>query len=178
MIVLQVNQIHKSFGAEEIISGAKLEVQHRDRVALVGRNGAGKSTLLKIIAGEMSYDSGDLIMPKDLTIGYLEQQTDLNSDATVWQEMMKIFAHFRDQEAKLRQLEAAMADPDVYNDAERNAKVMQEYDLLQTHFKDAGGYQFEADTRAVLHGMKFYAEDYEKKITSLSGGQKTRLRLA
>ncbi|WP_434401477.1 ABC-F family ATP-binding cassette domain-containing protein [Planococcus sp. 11815] len=178
MIVLQVNQIHKSFGAEEIISGAKLEVQHRDRVALVGRNGAGKSTLLKIIAGEMSYDSGDLIMPKDLTIGYLEQQTDLNSDATVWQEMMKIFAHFRDQEAKLRQLEAAMADPDVYNDAERNAKVMQEYDLLQTHFKDAGGYQFEADTRAVLHGMKFYAEDYEKKITSLSGGQKTRLMLA
>ncbi|WP_211653224.1 ABC-F family ATP-binding cassette domain-containing protein [Planococcus alpniumensis] len=178
MIVLQVNQIHKSFGAEEIISGAKLEVQHRDRVALVGRNGAGKSTLLKIIAGEMSYDSGDLIMPKDLTIGYLEQQTDLNSDATVWQEMMKIFAHFRDQEAKLRQLEAAMADPDVYNDAERNAKVMQEYDLLQTHFKDAGGYQFEADTRAVLHGMKFYPEDYEKKITSLSGGQKTRLMLA
>lgn len=178
MIVLQVNQIHKSFGAEEIISGAKLEVQHRDRVALVGRNGAGKSTLLKIIAGEMSYDSGDLIMPKDLTIGYLEQQTDLNSDATVWQEMMKIFAHFRDQEAKLRQLEAAMADPDVYNDSERNAKVMQEYDVLQTNFKDAGGYQFEADTRAVLHGMKFYPEDYEKKITSLSGGQKTRLMLA
>ncbi|ANU21330.1 multidrug ABC transporter ATP-binding protein [Planococcus plakortidis] len=178
MIVLQVNQIHKSFGAEEIISGAKLEVQHRDRVALVGRNGAGKSTLLKIIAGEMSYDSGDLIMPKDLTIGYLEQQTDLNSDATIWQEMMKIFSHFREQETKLRQLEAAMADPAVYNDADRNAKVMQEYDLLQTNFKDAGGYQFEADTRAVLHGMKFYPEDYEKKITSLSGGQKTRLMLA
>ena len=178
MIVLQVNQIHKSFGAEEILSGAKLEVQHRDRVALVGRNGAGKSTLLKIIAGEMSYDSGDITMPKDLSIGYLEQQSDLNSDATVWQEMMKIFAHFRDQEAKLRQLEAAMADPDVYNDSDRNAKVMQEYDVLQTNFKDAGGYQFEADTRAVLHGMKFYPEDYEKKITSLSGGQKTRLMLA
>ncbi|WP_271854207.1 ABC-F family ATP-binding cassette domain-containing protein [Planococcus maritimus] len=178
MIVLQVNQIHKSFGAEEIISGAKLEVQHRDRVALVGRNGAGKSTLLKIIAGEMSYDSGDLIMPKDLTIGYLEQQTDLNSDATVWQEMMKIFVHFREQEAQLRKLEADMADPIVYNDTERNDKVMKEYDLLQTNFKDAGGYQFEADTRAVLHGMKFYPEDYEKKITSLSGGQKTRLMLA
>ncbi|MGB6407425.1 MAG: ATP-binding cassette domain-containing protein, partial [Planococcus donghaensis] len=83
MIVLQVNQVHKSFGAEEILSGVKLEVQHRDRVALVGRNGAGKSTLLKIIAGEMSYDSGDISMPKDLTIGYLEQQTNLESDATV-----------------------------------------------------------------------------------------------
>ena len=158
MIVLQVNQIHKSFGAEEIISGAKLEVQHRDRVALVGRNGAGKSTLLKIIAGEMSYDSGDLIMPKDLTIGYLEQQTDLNSDATIWQEMMKIFSHFREQETKLRQLEAAMADPAVYNDADRNAKVMQEYDLLQSNCKDAGGYQFEADTSAVLLGLKLYPE--------------------
>ncbi|MDN7246094.1 ABC-F family ATP-binding cassette domain-containing protein [Planococcus shenhongbingii] len=178
MIVLQVNQVHKSFGADEILSGVKLEVQHRDRVALVGRNGAGKSTLLKIISGEMSYDSGDIIMPKDLTIGYLEQQTDLESEATVWDEMMTIFSHFREQEAKLRQLEAQMADPAVYDDSAQYEKVMQEYDTLQHDFKDAGGYQFEADTRAILHGMKFYAEDYEKKVVSLSGGQKTRLMLA
>ena len=118
MIVLQVNQVHKSFGAEEILSGVKLEVQHRDRVALVGRNGAGKSTLLKIIAGEMSHDSGDISMPKDLTIGYLEQQTNLESDATVWDEMMTIFHHFREQESKLRRLEAQMADPDIYNNPE------------------------------------------------------------
>src|SRR5690606_37044728 len=98
MIVLQVNQIHKSFGAEEILSGVKLEVQHRDRVALVGRNGAGKSTLLKIISGEISYDSGDIIMPKDLTVGYLEQQSKLESDMTIWDEMMTIFSGFREQE--------------------------------------------------------------------------------
>lgn len=74
MIVLQVNQLYKSFLADEILSGVKLEVQHRDRVALVGRNGAGKSTLLKIIAGQMSYDSGDIIIPKGIQIGYLEQR--------------------------------------------------------------------------------------------------------
>lgn len=178
MIVLQVNQVHKSFGADEILAGVKLEVQHRDRVALVGRNGAGKSTLLKIISGEMSYDSGDIIMPKDLTIGYLEQQTDLESEATIWDEMMTIFSHFREQEAKLRELEAQMADPAVYDDAVQYEKVMKEYDTLQHDFKDAGGYQFEADTRAILHGMKFYPEDYDKKVVSLSGGQKTRLMLA
>lgn len=178
MIVLQVNQIHKSFGAEEILSGVKLEVQHRDRVALVGRNGAGKSTLLKIIAGELSYDSGDVIMPKDLTIGYLEQQTNLESDATIWDEMMTIFIHFREQEAQLRRLEAQMADPAVYDNSVLYEKVMKEYDELQNDFKDAGGYQYEADTRAVLHGMKFYPDDYDKKVVSLSGGQKTRLMLA
>lgn len=178
MIVLQVNQIHKSFGAEEILSGVKLEVQHRDRVALVGRNGAGKSTLLKIISGEISYDSGDIIMPKELTVGYLEQQSKLESDMTIWDEMMTIFSGFREQEKQLRRLEEQMADPAVYNNQEINEKVMQEYDALQHAFKDAGGYQYEADTRAILHGMKFYPDDYGKKVVSLSGGQKTRLMLA
>lgn len=178
MIVLQVNQVHKSFGAEEILSGVKLEVQHRDRVALVGRNGAGKSTLLKIISGEISYDSGDIIMPKDLTVGYLEQQSKLESDRTIWDEMMTIFSSFREQEQQLRRLEEQMADPNVYNNPEINDKIMQEYDALQHDFKDAGGYQYEADTRAILHGMKFYPDDYGKKVVSLSGGQKTRLMLA
>ncbi|WP_341202368.1 ABC-F family ATP-binding cassette domain-containing protein [Planomicrobium okeanokoites] len=178
MIVLQVNQIHKSFGAEEILSGVKLEVQHRDRVALVGRNGAGKSTLLKIISGEISYDSGEIIMPKGLTVGYLEQQSKLESDMTIWDEMMTIFSGFREQENQLRHLEEQMADPAVYNNQEMNEKVMQEYDALQHAFKDAGGYQYEADTRAILHGMKFYPDDYSKKVVSLSGGQKTRLMLA
>ncbi|WP_422122235.1 ABC-F family ATP-binding cassette domain-containing protein [Planococcus sp. X10-3] len=178
MIVLQVNQVHKSFGADEILSGVKLEVQHRDRVALVGRNGAGKSTLLKIITGEISYDSGDITMPKDLTIGYLEQQSKLESDMTVWDEMMTIFSAFREQEVQLRRLEEQMADPAVYNNPEANDKVMKEYDELQVDFKDAGGYQYEADTRAILHGMKFYPDDFGKKVISLSGGQKTRLMLA
>lgn len=178
MIVLQVNQLYKSFIADEILSGVKLEVQHRDRVALVGRNGAGKSTLLKIIAGQMSYDSGDIIIPKDIQIGYLEQHAGLNSELSIWDEMMSIFEPLREQEKKLRSLEQKMANPTIYENAEKYAKIMSEYDQLQHDFKDAGGYQYEADTRTVLHGMQFFSEDYHKAISSLSGGQRTRLALA
>ncbi|MDP1395969.1 ATP-binding cassette domain-containing protein [Lysinibacillus capsici] len=178
MIVLQVNQLTKSFLADEILSGVKLEVQHRDRVALVGRNGAGKSTLLKIIAGQMSYDSGDIIIPKDIQIGYLEQHAGLNSTLTIWNEMMTIFESLLAQEQLLRSLEQQMADPTVYENPTMYAKVMSEYDHLQHTFKDAGGYQYESDIRSVLHGMQFYSEDYDKPISSLSGGQRTRLALA
>ncbi|MCM3389518.1 ABC-F family ATP-binding cassette domain-containing protein [Ureibacillus chungkukjangi] len=178
MIVLQVNQLYKSFVTDEILSGVKLEVQHRDRVALVGRNGAGKSTLLKIIAGQMSYDSGEIIIPKDVKIGYLEQHAGIESDLSIWDEMMTIFDSLRNQEKKLRSLEQRMADPAVYDNTENYGRVMAEYDQLQHDFKDAGGYQYEADTRSVLHGMQFFPEDYEKPILSLSGGQRTRLALA
>lgn len=178
MIVLQVNQLTKSFLADEILSGVKLEVQHRDRVALVGRNGAGKSTLLKIIAGQMSYDSGDIIIPKGIQIGYLEQHAGLNSTLTIWNEMMTIFESLLAQEQLLRSLEQQMADPTVYENPTMYAKVMSEYDQLQHTFKDAGGYQYESDIRSVLHGMQFYSEDYDKPISSLSGGQRTRLALA
>lgn len=178
MIVLQVNQLYKSFITDEILSGVKLEVQHRDRVALVGRNGAGKSTLLKIIAGQMSYDSGEIIIPKDIKIGYLEQHAGLDSELSMWDEMMTIFVPLQQMEKKLRTIEQQMAEPAIYENAEVYAKLMAEYDQLQHDFKDAGGYQYEADTRSVLHGMQFYPEDYAKPIRSLSGGQRTRLALA
>lgn len=178
MIVLQVNQLYKSFITDEILSGVKLEVQHRDRVALVGRNGAGKSTLLKIIAGQMSYDSGEIIIPKDVRVGYLEQHAGIDSALSIWDEMMTIFDTLRIQEQKLRQLERQMADPAIYENSESYGRIMAEYDQLQHDFKDAGGYQYEADTRSVLHGMQFFPADYDKPIQSLSGGQRTRLALA
>ena len=178
MIVLQVNQLYKSFATDEILNGVKLEVQHRDRVALVGRNGAGKSTLLKIIAGQMSYDSGDIIIPKDVKVGYLEQHAGLQSTLSIWDEIMTIFEPLRAKEKNLRQLEQKMADPSVYEQQDLYARIMSEYDQLQHDFKDAGGYQYEADARSVLHGMQFYPEDYDKHISSLSGGQRTRLALA
>ena len=178
MIVLQVNQLYKSFVTDEILSGVKLEVQHRDRVALVGRNGAGKSTLLKIIAGQMSYDSGEIIIPKDIRLGYLEQHAGIDSELSIWDEMMTVFNHLREKERMIRNLEMQMADPAVYEDADNYARIMSEYDQLQHDFKEAGGYQYEADTRSVLHGMQFFPEDYDKPIRSLSGGQRTRLALA
>ncbi|WP_150285603.1 ATP-binding cassette domain-containing protein [Rummeliibacillus sp. TYF-LIM-RU47] len=178
MIVLQVNQLYKSYMGDEILSGVKLEVQHRDRVALVGRNGAGKSTLLKIIAGKLSYDSGEIIKPKDIRLGYLDQHAGLESTLSIWEEMMAIFEPLKKLEQTIRTLELKMADPEVYENPDQYAKVMTEYDQLQHDFKERGGYQYEADTRSILHGMQFYPDSYDQKISELSGGQRTRLALA
>ncbi|QUG43063.1 ABC-F family ATP-binding cassette domain-containing protein [Psychrobacillus sp. INOP01] len=178
MIVLQVNQITKSFNGEDILTNVKLEVQDRDRVALVGRNGAGKSTLLKIIAGEMSYDSGEIIMPKNIRLGYLEQHAGLESKLSIWGEMMTIFSHLINSEKELRSLESQMADPSIYEDTEVYARVAATYDELQLAFNEAGGYRFESDIRSILHGMQFFPDDYDKPVQALSGGQKTRLALA
>lgn len=178
MIVLQVNQITKSFNGEDILTNVKLEVQDRDRVALVGRNGAGKSTLLKIIAGEMSYDSGEIIMSKNIRLGYLEQHAGLESKLTIWEEMKTIFSHLINSEKELRSLESQMADPSVYEDTEAYARVAATYDELQLAFNEAGGYRFESDIRSILHGMQFFPDEYDKPVQALSGGQKTRLALA
>ncbi|AMX00157.1 ATP-binding cassette domain-containing protein [Rummeliibacillus stabekisii] len=178
MIVLQVNQLYKSYMGDEILSGVKLEVQHRDRVALVGRNGAGKSTLLKIIAGKLSYDSGEIIKPKDIRLGYLDQHAGLESTLSIWEEMMTIFEPLKKLEQTIRTLELKMADSAVYENPDQYAKIMTEYDQLQHDFKERGGYQYEADTRSILHGMQFYPDSYDQKISELSGGQRTRLALA
>lgn len=178
MMLLQLQQITKYFGAERILSEIKLEVKTRDRVALVGRNGAGKSTLLKIIAGQLSYDSGQIVRPKGVTIGYLAQNTGLESSRVIWDEMLTVFAGVQKMEKEIRQLELKMADPSHYENAELAESIFHEYDLLQEKFKAAGGYQYESDIRSVLHGMRYYEQDYQTKISTLSGGQKTRLALA
>jgi len=177
MILLQVNQLEKNFGADTILSNIKLEVQTRDRIALVGRNGAGKSTLLKIIAGQMSYDSGDIIKPKGIEIGYLAQNTGLESDRSIWDEMLTVFEDLQKQEKDLRRLEEKMADPDLIANPDEYERILKEYDLLQVQFKEQGGYQYESDIRSVLHGLNFHSFSYETKISTLSGGQKTRLAL-
>ena len=177
MILLQVHQLSKLFGAELILSNIKLEVQTRDRIALVGRNGAGKSTLLKIIAGHLSHDSGEIMKPKDVSIGYLAQDTGLESSLSIWEEMLLVFKDLQLMEKELRKLEQQMADPSIYEDQDRYSKLLKEYDGLQVAFKDQGGYQFEADIRSVLHGLNFASFDYDTPISTLSGGQKTRLAL-
>ncbi|MGD6845278.1 ABC-F family ATP-binding cassette domain-containing protein [Bacillus infantis] len=178
MILLQVNQLSKYFGADLILSSIKLEVQTRDRIALVGRNGAGKSTLLKIIAGHMSHDSGEIIKPKGVTIGYLAQNTGLESALSIWDEMLSVFKDLREMETELRRLEERMADPGAFNEPGSYEKILKEYDLLQVQFKEQGGYQYEADIRSILHGLNFQSFSYDTRISVLSGGQKTRLALA
>lgn len=178
MILLQVQQLSKYYGAELIFSNIKLEVQTGDRIALVGRNGAGKSTLLKIIAGQLSHEEGAIMKPRSVTIGYLAQDTGLESDLSIWDEMNSVFDNLREMEQKLRELEAEMANPDVYSDAKNYEQIMTAYDQLQNKFKEAGGYQYEADLRSILHGFRFHDYDYGTRISTLSGGQKTRLALA
>jgi len=177
MILLQVNQLEKNYGAELILSNIKLELQTRDRVALVGRNGAGKSTLLKIIAGHLSYDGGEIIKPKDATIGYLAQNTGLESNLSIWEEMLSVFEDLRKMEKTIRELEVKMSDPDAFSDSDRYERILREYDSLQVKFKELGGYQYEADIRSVLHGLNFQSFDHSTTVSSLSGGQKTRLAL-
>lgn len=177
MILLQINQLNKYYGADQILANIKLEIQTRDRIALVGRNGAGKSTLLKIIAGQMSFDSGDIMKPKEVTIGYLAQNTGLESGLSIWDEMLTVFAYLRNLEQELRQIEQKMANPVILNDSSAYERLLKDYDLMQVQFKEMGGYQYEADIRSVLHGLNFHDFDYSTKISSLSGGQKTRLAL-
>jgi ATP-binding cassette, subfamily F, member 3 len=172
MIILQVNQLTKYYGADLILSNIKLEIQAKDRTALVGRNGAGKSTLLKIIAGQLSYDSGEIIKPKDITIGYLAQDTGLESHLSIYEEMLTVFEPLRKLEQQLRELELKMSNPETFSES-----LLKEYDQLQIEFKEKGGYQYEADTRSILSGLGFGDVDFSTPVSSLSGGQKTRLAL-
>ncbi|ARW37742.1 ABC-F family ATP-binding cassette domain-containing protein [Bacillus amyloliquefaciens] len=173
MMILQINQLSKSFGADPILNNIKLEVRSRDRIAIVGRNGAGKSTLLKIIAGHLSYEKGELIKPKELTMGYLAQHTGMESQLTIKEELLSVFDFLKAMEKEMRSIEEKMATA-APGELET---LMKTYDRLQQDFKNKGGYQYEADVRSVLHGLGFGKFDDSVKVQSLSGGQKTRLAL-
>ncbi|MFS0562913.1 ribosomal protection-like ABC-F family protein [Terribacillus sp. 179-K 1B1 HS] len=177
MILLQANNITKLFGADVILSNIKLEVQTQDRLAIVGRNGAGKSTLLKILAGELSYDEGNVFLSKDATLGYLEQHTGLESEKSILEEMKTVFADLIQQEDELRRLEAKMGDPDLISDESAYQQLLTNYDTKQQAFRLNGGYQYEADIHSVLNGLNFGDKDLSTPVGSLSGGQKTRLAL-
>lgn len=177
MILLQCVQLTKTFGVEPILTNIKLEVHSQDRVAIVGRNGAGKSTLLKIIAGKLSYNSGDIIIPKDVTVSYLAQDTGLESSRSIWDEMLTVFTPLIQMEKEIRNLEAKMSDPACINDEKNYEKLLKDYDFLSESFKEKGGYKYEADIRGVLSGLNFSDKDYRTEVSTLSGGQKTRLAL-
>ncbi|HEB2435756.1 TPA: ABC-F family ATP-binding cassette domain-containing protein [Bacillus cereus] len=177
LILLQVNGLSKLYGAETILANIKLEVQTKDRIALVGRNGAGKSTLLKIIAGELSHDGGEIIKPKDVSIGYLSQNTGLETSLTIWDEMLTVFTHLQQMETKLRRLEQEMGKEENFSNEAIYERLLADYDQLQLNYKDQGGYQYEADIRSILSGLGFPVETHQTTISTLSGGQKTRLAL-
>ena len=176
MILLQANQIARYFGADTLFENIHLEVASKARIGLVGRNGAGKSTLLKIIANIEAPDVGQVIKNKQATLGYLAQDTGLDSTETIWNEMLKAFDTVRQMEARMRDVEVAIGETPESDS--RYTSLLKEYDQLQHDFNEQNGYGYENEIRSVLHGFKFDESFYDKEISTLSGGQKTRLALA
>ena len=174
MIILQANKIERSFAGEVLFDNISLQVDERDRIALVGKNGAGKSTLLKILVGEEEPTSGEINKKRDLSLSYLAQDSRFESSNTIYDEMLHVFDDLRKTEKALRQMELAMGEK-TGTDLE---KLMQDYDRLSEEFRQAGGFTYEADIRAILNGFKFDESMWQMKIEELSGGQNTRLALS
>ncbi|MQQ29721.1 ribosomal protection-like ABC-F family protein [Streptococcus mitis] len=174
MIILQANKIERSFAGEVLFDNINLQVDERDRIALVGKNGAGKSTLLKILVGEEEPTSGEINKKKDISLSYLAQDSRFESENTIYDEMLHVFDDLRRTEKQLRQMELEMGEK---SGADLD-KLMSDYDRLSENFRQAGGFTYEADIRAILNGFKFDESMWQMKIAELSGGQNTRLALA
>ena len=174
MIILQANKIERSFAGEVLFDNINLQVDERDRIALVGKNGAGKSTLLKILVGEEEPTSGEINKKKDVSLSYLAQDSRFESENTIYDEMLHVFDDLRRTEKQLRQMELEMGE----KSGEDLDKLMSDYDRLSENFRQAGGFTYEADIRAILNGFKFDESMWQMKIDELSGGQNTRLALA
>lgn len=177
-MLLQCSGITKSYGTDIILSNIQLQIQAQDRIGLVGVNGAGKSTLLKIIAGQLTADSGDLFKAKETRIGYLAQDSGLDLQGRLYHELKSVYRHLLETEDELRRMEQQMADPEVLNQTKLYEDLMHRYAQKSDWFREQGGYEIDANIRAVMNGMGFGDFDPETTIATMSGGQKTRLALA
>ncbi|WP_288597757.1 ABC-F family ATP-binding cassette domain-containing protein [uncultured Streptococcus sp.] len=174
MIILQGNKIERSFSGDVLFDNINIQVDEKDRIALVGRNGAGKSTLLKILVGEEAPTSGEINTKRDLSLSYLAQDSRFESENTIFDEMLHVFDDVRSMESRIRKMEMQMAEltGDAFD------KLMSDYDRLSEEFRVKGGFTYEAEIKAILNGFKFDESMWQMKISELSGGQNTRLALA
>ena len=172
-MILACQNISKAFGTNEILKDASFHIEEREKAALVGINGAGKSTLFKIIVGEMTADTGEVILSKGKTLGYLAQHQDLTGDLTIYEEVLQAKQDLIRMEERLRALEEEMK----HEQGERLEELMNTYTRLSHTFELENGYAYRSEVVGVLKGLGFEPEEFEKKVSTLSGGQKTRVAL-
>ncbi|MEZ7749671.1 ABC-F family ATP-binding cassette domain-containing protein [Gemella sanguinis] len=173
-MLIQLNNVAKNFVVNEIFSNVKMEINDKDRVAIVGRNGAGKSTLLKIISGELSFDSGERTVSKNTTIGYLSQEFIVREDLSIYEEMITCFDEIISLEADLEKLSYELTPENIENDP----GLLDRFDRLQNEVLTHKDYHYKSKIESVLYGLDFTKDVFDKKISTFSGGEKTRLSMA
>lgn len=173
-MILSVNNIYKTFSEEHVLENVSFHMNEYDKTALIGRNGTGKSTLLKIIVGELQADSGTVTTGKDTTIGYLSQHQDLDSGRSIYEEVLSMKAAIIEMEARLRTLEEEMK----HLSGEELEATYREYHRITHAYEMENGYAYRSEVVGVLKGLGFEESMFDKQVSTLSGGQKTRVALA
>ncbi len=176
MIVLSANEISKIYGVDTILENVSFHVNQGDRIGIVGANGAGKSTLLKILAGEMSHDGGNYFISQNTKIGYLKQHDNFQSSSTVIEEVEKIFKPLEIIEEEIHSLSEEIAKNATEH--QETEKLLHRLDDLQRRYEASGGYTYKSEVNGILSSMAFGEDYYHKQISTLSGGERTRLALA
>ena len=180
MIVLSAADITKAYGTDVILDHVSFHVNAGDRIGIIGENGAGKTTLLNILTGEDTADEGNIYMSSDLTCGYLRQRDTFDAEGTILSEVERIYGRFTEMEDRIHVLSdrvAAMAAAGNTEGADYH-RTLEELGLLQDRFRTEGGYSYKSEMKGILTSMAFGEQDYDKEISSLSGGERTRLALA
>lgn len=177
MIVLSCKNICKSYGITDVLKDITFSINEGDKVGIIGSNGEGKSTLFKILSKELSQDSGEVFVDKNKSLGYLSQHLDLDSNNTIYNEMLLVFEDLQRLEAKIADLEVKMNEPYDLNNAAYHEKIIKDYGTAQDLYENRGGYTYKGEISRVVKGLGFTENDFDKIISSLSGGQKTRVAL-
>ncbi|MBQ7400265.1 MAG: ABC-F type ribosomal protection protein [Clostridia bacterium] len=175
MIILSASDVSLSFGTDVVLDRISLGIQENDKIGIVGVNGAGKSLFMKILAGRVAQSEGDVFLAKGMNIGYLEQNTGLDSDKEMFEEMCNAFPKLLEAEKRLSELEQLMNES---HDSDKHMSLAKEYTTLEDAFKREGGYEFRSRISSMLTGLGFEKETHTRTINTLSGGQKTRLAIA
>ncbi|WP_415931020.1 ABC-F family ATP-binding cassette domain-containing protein [Zhenpiania hominis] len=179
MIILSAKDLTKTYGVDVILRDVSFHINEGDRIGIIGANGAGKTTLLKMLSGELSCDGGDFFLQSDKTIGYLKQSDNFRSEHTVIEEVEAIFSGMARMEEEMLELAAAISEKAEKGESGPEVdRMLARYDQMQQEYRDKGGYSYKSEMNGVLSSMAFGEEFYNKKISTLSGGERTRLALA